>query len=148
MAKGLIEFITGPEHSGKTDLLIKKIADVCGRSLVLSPAFFNGDDFEMAEITTAEGISYPAFVVTKPSDLDELPFYDFIFVDDFHLFPPEIVRKLERLSMEGSMITACGERFDRQGNFYASSFLLMKRADMITELASETKGKIKTAKTA
>ncbi len=137
MSKGYIEFISGEAFSGKTSLILKKIATAGGKSLVITPAFFDAENpCLVGQIQSHNGESYPAVAAESAEDLDVFAYgaYDFLFVDDVHLFKKDISGFIFGMAEAGTSVIVAGERFDAFGNWHAKSFLIAKRASALINL--------------
>ena len=140
MSKGYIEFISGGAFSGKTSLMLKKIAVAGGKSLVITPAFFDAENPDLiGQIRSHNGESYPAVAAESAEDLDVFAYgaYDFLFVDDVHLFPKDISGFIFGMAEAGTSVIVAGERFDAFGNWHAKSFLIAKRASTFINLGDD-----------
>jgi len=137
MSKGYIEFISGEAFSGKTSLMLKKIAVAGGKSLVITPAFFDAENpCLVGQIQSHDGESHPAVAAESADDLDVFAYgaYDFLFVDDVHLFKKDISGFIFGMAEAGTSVIVAGERFDAFGNWHAKSFLIAKRASTFINL--------------
>lgn len=135
---GVIEVITGPMFSGKSDELIKRIkiltyADI--KTLVIKPSV--DYRFSQCEIVSRSGLKIPTFLARTTQEIRDLftgDNYQAIAIDEIQFFDEEIVTFLEQIADKGIRVIVSGLDQDFRRKPFGSLPNLMAIAENVTKL--------------
>ncbi|AJC50074.1 thymidine kinase [Mycoplasma flocculare] len=135
---GVIEVITGPMFSGKSDELIKRIkiltyADI--KTLVIKPKIDNR--FSECEIVSRSGLRIPTFSARTTQEIKYLfaqNNYQAIAIDEIQFFDDEIVSFLDEIANKGIRVIVSGLDQDFRRKPFGSLPNLMAIAENVTKL--------------
>lgn len=134
---GLIEVITGPMFSGKSEELIKRIRILLYaeyKVLVIKPKFDNR--FSSNEIVSRNGLKVKTLVASNVNEIKKLfnKSYNALVIDEVQFFDSSLINYVDELSCEGIRIILSG--LDQ--NYLRQPFGIMPQllsiADDITKL--------------
>lgn len=136
--EGIIEVITGPMFSGKSDELIKRIRTLSYASintLVIKPKI--DQRFSSCEIISRSGLKIPTFSVETVEEIQELfeaEEYQAIAIDEIQFFPETIIDFLDSLANKGIRVMVSGLDQDYLRKPFGPLPRLMALAENITKL--------------
>lgn len=136
--EGIIEVITGPMFSGKSEELIKRIrilsyAEI--NTLIIKPLIDNR--FSNSEIISRNGVSissYSASTVEDIKNLFEKGNYKALVIDEIQFFDIELIDYLDYLANKGIRIIVCGLDQDYLRRPFPIVANLMAIADTVDKL--------------
>lgn len=135
---GIIEVITGPMFSGKSDELIKRIrilsyADI--KTLVIKP--WIDSRFSECEIVSRSGLRIPTFTAKTTEEIKDLfakDNYQAIAIDEIQFFDEDIVLFLDEIANKGVRVIVSGLDQDFRRKPFGSLPNLMAMAENVTKL--------------
>lgn len=135
----MIEVITGPMFSGKTEELIKRIKkaqDLGLRCAVFKPEIESRNEAEINAIATHnKKDTFPAIVVRDLFEiLDLSASYDLIAIDEAQFFSENIYRVVSYLSTLNKVVLVSGLDLDYKKEPFNSMGGIMAIADSVTKL--------------
>ncbi|WP_434336895.1 thymidine kinase [Mesomycoplasma conjunctivae] len=136
--EGIIEVITGPMFSGKSDELIKRVRTLSYaniNTLVVKPKI--DDRWTTHEIVSRSGARIPTFNVQDTQEIKALfeqGDYQAIAVDEIQFFENEIIKYLDDLANKGIRVIASGLDQDYARNPFGPLPQLMAIAESVTKL--------------
>lgn len=134
---GLIEVITGPMFSGKTEEIIKRIrileyADM--KTLVVKP--MKDKRFYENKIKSRSGVEKPTVIAKNGADI--LSFwnnsYDAIIIDEVQFFDNDIIPIIEDLASRGKLVIVSGIDTDYKMRPFGIMPYLLAIADEVVKL--------------
>ncbi|MBG0730566.1 thymidine kinase [Mycoplasma sp. 'Moose RK'] len=136
--EGLIEVITGPMFSGKSDELIKRVrilsyANI--KTLVIKPLI--DDRFSKCEIVSRSGLRIPTYSAQTTKEIKELfglEKYQAIAIDEIQFFDSEVVEFLDQLANKGIRVIVSGLDQDFRRRPFGNLPNLMAIAESVTKL--------------
>ncbi len=137
--KGLIEVITGPMFSGKTEEIIKRVrileyADI--KTLVVKP--FTDQRFSNNKIIARSGVE--KITVSAKNGQEILSFwnksYDAIIIDEVQFFDIDLIPIIEDLAKKGKIIIVSGIDTDYKMQPFGIMPSLLAIADYVTKLVA------------
>lgn len=137
-SEGIIEVITGPMFSGKSEELIKRIIILSYAeipTLVVKPAIDNR--FSETEIKSRNGTSIKSFSVDKTKDIKELfekGNYKSVVIDEAQFFDEDIIDFVDHLANKGIRVIVCGLDQDFKRRPFKIMANIMSIADDIVKL--------------
>ena len=135
---GIIEVITGPMFSGKSEELIKRIRILSYAeipTLVIKPSIDNR--FSNTDIISRNGTSIKSYSVSTTEEIKELfnqKKYKALVVDEIKFFDLSLIDFLDQLANKGIRIIACGLDQDYLRRPFQIVANLMAIADSIDKL--------------
>ncbi|MGL6125324.1 MAG: thymidine kinase [Metamycoplasmataceae bacterium] len=136
---GLIEVITGPMFSGKTEELIKRIRilEYAGmKSLVIKPK--KDKRFADDKIKSRSGTEKPTAIARNGKDIlsiwDES--YDAIIIDEVQFFDEDIIPIIEDLASSGKLVIVSGIDTDYKMKPFGIMPYLLAIADEVVKLVA------------
>ncbi|MDP2930764.1 MAG: thymidine kinase [bacterium] len=134
---GVLEVITGPIYSGKTDELIRRLRQVVytHQGLQVFRAAVRETDMEPL-IHSEAGTKFPAIAVNKSVKILELvqPETQVIAIDDVHFFGGRIIPVVDQLIGRGLRVIVAGLDLDFRGEPFGSMPTLIAKADKVVKL--------------
>ncbi len=135
---GIIEVITGPMFSGKSEELIKRIrilnyADIS--TLIVKPSIDNR--FSEIEIISRSGASIKSYSVDTVEDIKELfklKEYKCLVIDEVQFFDDELITYVDNLANKGVRVIVCGLDQDFKRRPFKIMANLMAIADDVLKL--------------
>ena len=137
-SSGIIEVITGPMFSGKSEELIKRITILSYAeipTLIIKPAIDNR--FSHTEITSRNGKSIKSFSVESTKEIKELfdkGNYKALVIDEVQFFDEDIIDYVDKLAIDGIRVIICGLDQDFKRRPFKIMSNLMAIADSVTKL--------------
>ncbi|MGX9372898.1 thymidine kinase [Mycoplasma sp. 3398] len=137
-SKGMIEIITGPMFSGKTEELLRRLRTLSYakfNSLVIKPEYDNR--FSDSEIVSRCGLKERTFSIKRIEDIYELldkAKYDAILIDEAHFFGNNLISVADDLANKGYLIIIAGLDQDYRRQPFGPMPNLMAIAETITKL--------------
>lgn len=134
-AEGMIEVITGPMFSGKTEEIIRRVK-ILGyakiKTLVVKPSFDTrwGTD----SVITRAGASLKAVSIENPSEIIELTKagnYEAVAIDEAQFFNPEIVNVIRELAHMKKRVLVAGLDQDAYGAPFGPMGAILAIADIV-----------------
>lgn len=140
---GLIEIITGPMFSGKTEELIKRIrilnyADI--PTLIIKPSI--DTRFSNSKIISRNGSSIESFSVDSVEEIKKLfenGNYKALVIDEIQFFDKSIISYVDNLANEGIHIIICGLDQDYLRRPFRVTAELMAISDKVLKLKAVCK---------
>ncbi|PYF43081.1 thymidine kinase [Metamycoplasma alkalescens] len=135
---GMIEVITGPMFSGKSEELLKKLRTLSYAkfdALVIKPDF--DSRFSKDEIVSRCGLKEKTFTIKDIKDIYSLlekKKYQAILIDEAHFFSNELVDVVDDLANKGYLIIVAGLDQDYQRKPFGPIPNLMAIAEKVTKL--------------
>ncbi|MBN0970678.1 thymidine kinase [Mycoplasma phocoeninasale] len=135
---GMIEIITGPMFSGKSEELLKKIRILEYaklKPLVIKPTFDNR--FSDDSIVSRAGTKNKTFTIKEPKEIYELLLkdkYKAILIDEAHFFDKSLVNIADDLANKGYLIIIAGLDQNYLREPFGPMPELMAIAERITKL--------------
>lgn len=134
---GIIEVITGPMYSGKSEELIKRIkilqfADI--KILIVKQAF--DTRFSRSEIVSRSGYKLKTIVASNASDIEKAwkSEYKAIAIDEVQFFDKEIIPYIDKLASKGIRVIISGLDTDFERKPFGIMPQLLAIADDVTKL--------------
>ena len=137
-SSGIIEVVTGPMFSGKTEELIKRITVLSYSeipTLIVKPVIDNR--FSHNEIFSRNGRSIKCYSVDTVYDIKELfrqQNYKALVIDEAQFFDESLIDFVEELAVKGIRVIACGLDQDFRRKPFKIIANLMAIADQVTKL--------------
>ncbi|MBD5423484.1 MAG: thymidine kinase [Mycoplasma sp.] len=135
---GIIEVITGPMFSGKSEELIKRIRILSYAeipTLVIKPAIDNR--FSNSDIISRNGTSIKSYSISTVDEIKKLfesNKYKALVVDEIQFFDIELINYIDQLANKGIRIIACGLDQDYLRRPFNVVAQLMAIADSVLKL--------------
>ncbi|MDW2829356.1 thymidine kinase [Mesomycoplasma ovipneumoniae] len=136
--EGIIEVITGPMFSGKSDELIKRIKILTYANikiLVIKPLIDNR--FSDCEIVSRSGLRIPTFSAKTTQEIKELfakEKYGAIAIDEIQFFSEDIIPFLDKIANKGIRVIVSGLDQDFRRKPFGVLPNLMAIAENVTKL--------------
>lgn len=136
--EGIIEVITGPMFSGKSEELIKRIrilsyAEI--NTLVIKPTIDNR--FSNSNIISRNGVSISSYCAANVNDIKQLfesGNYKALVIDEIQFFDLSLIDYLDQLANNGIRIIVCGLDQDYLRRPFPIVANLMAIADSVDKL--------------
>lgn len=135
--KGIIDVITGPMFSGKTEELIKRIrileyADI--RMLIIKPKIDNR--FNENKIISRSGVEKKTMVAKDGQEIMSFwnDSYDAIIIDEVQFFDSDLIPIIEKLASNGKRVIVSGLDTDYRMQPFGIMPHLLSISDNITKL--------------
>lgn len=136
--EGIIEVITGPMFSGKSEELIKRIrilsyAEI--NTLIIKPKIDNR--FSNTDIISRNGVSIASYTANNVEDIKQLfenGNYKALVIDEIQFFDISLIDYLDKLANDGIRIIVCGLDQDYLRRPFPIIANLMAIADSVDKL--------------
>src|SRR5205823_5388602 len=132
---GYLEVMCGPMFSGKSELLVARLADAAAvglRTVGVKPDIAADPGW----IASRSGARWPAVSIAGPAELLEVaPGHDLVALDEAHFFGPELVEVVGRARRSARLVVA-GLDLDFRGERFASIEELTAEAELVTRLTA------------
>lgn len=135
---GILEVITGPMFSGKSEELIKRIkilSYVETPTLVVKPSI--DDRFSQSEIISRNGTSISSYSVDTVDDIKELfskKEYKALVIDEVQFFDDSLIDFVDDLATKGIRVIVCGLDQDYKRRPFKIMSQLMALAENVVKL--------------
>ncbi|WP_416737971.1 thymidine kinase [Mycoplasmopsis meleagridis] len=134
---GLLEVITGPMFSGKTEELIKriKILEIAGiKTLVIKPKF--DTRFSKSKIVSRTGSSIEAINIDKSKDILKFwnPSFQAVAIDETNFFDKGLLKVIDKLILQNIRVICSGLDMDFLRRPFGIMPQILSIADKIDKL--------------
>lgn len=137
-SKGMIEIITGPMFSGKSEELLRRLRTLSYakfNSLIIKPKYDNR--FSENEIVSRCGLKHKTFSIKKIEEIYNLlnkQKYQAVLIDEAHFFGLDLINIADDLANKGYLVIIAGLDQDYQRRPFEPIPSLMAIAETVTKL--------------